>query len=845
MPLSNTVSPDYHDRKLALSFGAVVLLLMLAISSVAGYLFTQLYKKEEDRLVSMLAIIFSDSIGKVSFSGKYHARLFVEEIQGQIPALAFISVEDKAGKILAHSQPEKNDTYYHDKKEMRLRNLSLEDEAVFSADHSYDGQIIKEVVVPYRSELDNAVMGVVRLGIKMEEVQKEQRATVGEIVFLIIIVTLLAMGGVLLLSRHFGGTHRALAAQLQGILAHAPLPISITNKAGQLLASSNQGEQLFGSFTEGQPLAQYLEKQLAPTDIRKLTESNDKLFADGKPREQEIEIEFRGQSRVWNVSKFAIAHDAHGHPKLICTFVHDITERRQAEEALREGERQKDLILNATVEMVTYYDLDLNIIWANRAAAESIGKSPAELVGLHCHEIWHQCEEPCVGCPLVQARNDHAPRQGEVRNPAGRYWLVRGFPIFDETMQVSALVGFAQDITERKQAEEEREKIQRQLLQAQKMEAIGTLSGGIAHDFNNILSPILGYAEIALQTLPPDSPAASDIQEVLKAGHRAKDLVKQILILSRQAEQEIQPLKIQFIIKEVLKLLRATIPTTIQIRQNINPECGAVLADPTQIHQIVMNLCTNAYHAMRETGGVLGLALTPVVLGPDDLITTKIDLQSGLYLQLEVSDTGHGMDKTVLQRIFDPYYTTKAKGEGTGLGLSVVHGIVKSLYGDVSVYSEPGKGTTFHVYFPVVEVGGGKKDDMVAAGQLPKGNEHILFVDDEEVIVQMEQQMLGSLGYQVTPFSNVEEALKTYRTQPNSFDLIITDMTMPKITGLQFAKEVLAVRPDVPVILCTGFSELINEEKAREVGIRRYLTKPISKKDLAEAVRKVLDERTS
>jgi len=194
MPLSNTVSPDYHDRKLALSFGAVVLLLMLAISSVAGYLFTQLYKKEEDRLVSMLAIIFSDSIGKVSFSGKYHARLFVEEIQGQIPALSFISVEDRAGKILAHSQPEKNDTYYHDKEEMRLRNLSLEDEAVFSADHSYDGQIIKEVVVPYRSELDNAVMGVVRLGIKMEEVQKEQRATVGQIVFLIIIVTLLAMG---------------------------------------------------------------------------------------------------------------------------------------------------------------------------------------------------------------------------------------------------------------------------------------------------------------------------------------------------------------------------------------------------------------------------------------------------------------------------------------------------------------------------------------------------------------------------------------------------------------------------------------------------------------------------
>ncbi len=409
-----------------------------------------------------------------------------------------------------------------------------------------------------------------------------------------------------------------------------------------------------------------------------------------------------------------------------------------------------------------------------------------------------------------------------------------------KTLQIVA--NELQKIIVQRHSIEQRRTLEAQLRQTQKMEAIGTLAGGIAHDFNNILTAIIGYTEITIGDLAPDSRAASDLQQVLNAGNRAKELVKQILSFSRQAEQELQPLRPQLLVKEALKLLRSSIPTTIEVKENIDPECGAVLADPTQIHQIIMNLCTNAYHAMRETGGVLGVSVTPVELGSDDL-TTKMHLTAGIYVRFEVSDTGCGMDKIVLEKIFDPYYTTKGKKEGTGLGLSVVHGIVKSLHGDITVYSSLGEGTTFRVYIPMVDTEAKKVLQAATTRQLPSGDEHVLIVDDDEAIVKMEEQMLKSFGYQVSAFSRCEEALNAFRSHPDAFDLIITDMTMPGITGLQLTREVLALRSDMPVILCTGFSELINEKKAKDAGICRYLMKPLLKKDLAIAVREVLDKK--
>ena len=395
------------------------------------------------------------------------------------------------------------------------------------------------------------------------------------------------------------------------------------------------------------------------------------------------------------------------------------------------------------------------------------------------------------------------------------------------------------EIEAHRKAEEEKRGLETQLRQAQKMEAIGTLAGGIAHDFNNILSPIIGYTEMIMEDLPKSSKLAEKLEHVQLAANRAKDLVRHILTFSRQTDQELIPLEIQPIIKESLKLLRASLPSTIEIKQDIDMNCGPILADLTQIHQIVMNLCTNSFHAMREKGGTLGVELSEEVISSTDMMY-KLNLNPGPHAKLSISDTGHGMRRSVQDRIFDPYFTTKAPGEGTGLGLAVVHGIVKSYGGDISIYSEPGKGTTFHVYLPCIEteISG---NDMFLSDVATRGEGHILIVDDEKYIIVMMKEMLERLGYKVTPFINSIEALAEFRKDPNRFDVVITDQTMPHKTGAELAEELMRIRHDIPVILCTGFSELLSEEKAKAIGIREYISKPVVKSEISKAIRNVLD----
>lgn len=391
------------------------------------------------------------------------------------------------------------------------------------------------------------------------------------------------------------------------------------------------------------------------------------------------------------------------------------------------------------------------------------------------------------------------------------------------------------DITERKT-------LQKQLLQSQKMEAIGTLAGGIAHDFNNILAAIIGYAEIAKEDLPLESPTISDLNEIFKAGLRGRELVNQILTFSRQSEQELKPIQIHLIITEALKLLRSSIPTSIEIRQDIDTRSGTVLSDATRIHQIIINLCTNAYYAMRTTGGVLSIKLRPIQIEEDDYKIKSFDLTPGSYVELAVGDSGIGMDKETMDKIFDPYFTTKEIGEGTGLGLSVVHGIVKSYGGHITVYSEPGKGTTFRIYLPKTD---SESDaiDTEAVDIYPTGNERALIIDDEETIVHILERTLVSLGYQVTAMNSSREALKTFQKNPDRFDFIITDMTMPNMNGMELIQRINEFRPDIPAIICTGFSDLIDKEKTSNLGIRKYLMKPVVKKELAFAIREVLADR--
>lgn len=380
---------------------------------------------------------------------------------------------------------------------------------------------------------------------------------------------------------------------------------------------------------------------------------------------------------------------------------------------------------------------------------------------------------------------------------------------------------------------------ERQLQQVMKLQAIGTLAGGIAHDFNNILFPIVGYTELTMDDIPADSQARKNLEEILKATNRAKELVKQILTFSRQSCHERKPLKVQFLIKEALKLLRATIPSTIEFEINVDENCSPINGDPTQIHQVVMNLCTNAYHAMQESGGKLEVELKQVDISYEKSME-RVGMQVGPHLQLTVKDSGCGMDPGVLERIFEPYYTTKEQGKGTGLGLSVIHGIIKNHGGDISVSSQPGKGTTFTVCLPIIDEIDIETEE-VKTESATQGHERILLIDDEQQIIDIEQQILERLGYKVTPKTDSEEALEEFAALPEHYDLVITDMTMPKMTGDQLARKIMDIKPDIPIILCTGFNETITEEKALAMGIDKFVMKPIVKDELASTIRAVLD----
>jgi signal transduction histidine kinase/ActR/RegA family two-component response regulator len=380
---------------------------------------------------------------------------------------------------------------------------------------------------------------------------------------------------------------------------------------------------------------------------------------------------------------------------------------------------------------------------------------------------------------------------------------------------------------------------ERHLQNVMKLQAIGTLAGGIAHDFNNILFPIVGYTELTMDDVPADSQARKNLEEVIKAANRAKELVQQILAFSRQNCQERKPLKVQYLIKEALKLLRATIPSSIAFNSNVDEGCGPIMGDPTQIHQIIMNLCTNAYHAMQATGGSLAVTLKEIDMSYAE-INARGGMKPGKHLQLSVQDSGHGMEPEVLERIYEPYFTTKEPGKGTGLGLSVIHGIVKNHGGDITVKSQPGEGTTFDVYLPVIDDVDVEVNE-VEPPSATKGKERILLIDDEAQIIDIEQQILERLGYSVTSKTDSAEALKEFIAKPNQFDLVITDMTMPKMTGDQLARKVLDIKPNIPVILCTGFNETITEEKALSLGIDQFVMKPIVKDQLARLIRTVLD----
>jgi PAS domain S-box-containing protein len=527
----------------------------------------------------------------------------------------------------------------------------------------------------------------------------------------------------------------------------------------------------------------------------------------------------------------------------------DITDRKRAEEALRKSEERFKFLAEKMADIIWTVNRDFQTTYVSPSIEKILGFTPEERKRQTLEEMITPGSLNKVRMMfLEELRRDEAGNADldraviiEVeyyRKDGSTVWMENTVKAMrDHSGAIDGLYGVSRDITERKIAEQEKTRLQSQLQQVQKLESLGTLAGGIAHDFNNILGIIVGNTELAMDDIPDWNPARHNLEEIRTASMRARDMVRQILAFSRKTPQKMKPVKIIPIIKESLKFLRSSIPTTIEIHQNISSESDTVLADPTQINQVFINLCTNAVHAMGEKGGVLEVSLENIELHACSSMD-YCDLSSGKYVRLTVNDTGHGIEPKILKRIFDPYFTTKGVGEGSGMGLSVVHGIVKRHGGGISVSSEPGKGTIFQVLFPCIE--DEPEPEVEIAVKIPGGNERILFVDDEKAMVDAIQPMIKRLGYKVTGRTSSIEALEAFRANPDRFDLVITDFTMPNMTGLELAKELLKLRSDIPIILCTGYSEHINEEKAKKNGIRAFVMKPVVLDEIANTVRKVL-----
>ncbi len=632
-------------------------------------------------------------------------------------------------------------------------------------------------------------------------------------------------------------------------------------------------------------------------DIEKFAESLEVYRPDGSPRpvedapplralrgevvtnqEETIRTPGHGELRYRDVSASPVKDDS-GTIIGSVSVVRDITTRKRTELALQESEQRWATTLASIGDAVIATDTSGSIVFMNAVAEKLTGWTLMDASQKPVTEVFNIVNEHTrrqVECPVAKVL-----QKGIIVDLANHTILVRkdgtevsiddsGAPIRDDEGNTTGVVLIFRDITERRRAEEElqksreelekrvqertaelqqaydklmeetteREHVEAQLRQAQKMEALGTLTGGIAHDFNNILAGIIGFTELVTDHVPKGSREAHHLKRVMESSLRGRDLVRRMLTLSRQTEQQKKPLSLSSIVKETVDLIRATTPTTISITVNTRSESGLILADPTQIQQVVMNLCTNAAHAMREKGGTLAIQLSNHTVSQSD--GNPHGIEPGLYTRLTVHDTGTGISPDIMDKIFDPFFTTKKLGEGTGLGLSVVHGIIKQSNGYITVESEPGRGSTFTVYFP--KVTGELQADAVSDDALPTGSERILFVDDEETLVEVGENVLAELGYEVTSRMNGKEALALFSADPSRFDLVITDQTMPEMTGVDLAKEILALRADMPIIMCTGFSYVVDADKAKAAGIRAFALKPLTKKEIARTIRKVLDE---
>ncbi|THB74217.1 MAG: response regulator [Desulfobulbaceae bacterium] len=612
----------------------------------------------------------------------------------------------------------------------------------------------------------------------------------------------------------------------QELLDAIPLPMFLLDLDGAFIRA-NQAFHKFIGFTDEDIAAQGVYELLDPDNASRHRQYDHHLLRDGSVRPYEGSI--RGTDRIVHsvVFRKSSLHSAVGEVTGIVTNIVDLTDLKNIERALVASESQKKAILDGFPGLIILFDSNLSAVWVN----DNVWQRVDQPIGNQCHHIICGHDRNCRSCTVPESLRSGKVTIGvqhlEAEDGSDFYYEVIGTPVKDELGDIESVIVIAREITDRF-------KLEKQLRHAQKMEAIGTLAGGIAHDFNNVLTPILGYSEIlklkATHLGLEDETFREYIDEILQAGKRAKNLVEQILAFSRASEQKESLQYIHPIVKEVIKLMRVSLPTTIQITQEIDEKCGAVSVDPVQIHQVLINLCTNSADAIGNDHGTLHVRLGKAPVLPDE---------TEQWVELCVEDSGCGMSKELLDRVFDPYFTTKEKGRGTGMGLSLVHSIITRHGGRIDVVSEPGVGTKFSIFLPPVAKDT-TFDQVVKVDEVIGGEGNILLVDDEPQVVSVTGELLKSLGYRVTGLESSIEALSELAKNPDDFDLLLTDLTMPRLTGIELCREVKKIRPDIPVLLFTGYSERLMVEDARDAGIDEHCLKPVSLRDLSRLVKKLI-----
>ena len=680
--------------------------------------------------------------------------------------------------------------------------------------------------------------------------------------------------------------HRRSQKLLDSIINNTRNVIYVKDLEGRFTLVNKSFCEIFG--LDRSQVYGFRPQELFPDHIAQQHLENDRLVVSKKrPVTFNEHAELSDGHREYISIKFPLFDD-YGAVAAVGGVSTDITDIKAVENALRLDEARLEALLtlfqmtDASMTDITDFALEEAIkltkseigylAFANEDESiltmYSWSKEAMKLCAIEEKQLEFRIEETGLWGEAIRQRrpvvtNDYQTFQSELKRgyPEGHVALIRhlNVPVFegDRIVAVAGVGNKAQDyddsdvrqlrllmqgmwrLVQRMRGDEEKDELEQRLRQAGKMESIGTLAGGIAHDFNNILAAIFGYTELSLADSEPGTLVHSSLRSIMEAARRARDLVGHILTFSRQSEHELMPVDVSPIVREVAKFIRASLPTSIEIRQKVK---GApmIMADPTQIHQVVMNLCTNAAQAMSGKDGVLAIELETVELD-DEFVNRHPGLKPGAHVKLTISDTGLGISPELLERIFDPFFTTKERGEGTGMGLSVVHGIVKSHGGIINVFSRLGEGTAFNVFFPAIE----RRSTLEARPEkaLVRGTERILFVDDEEPLVHLGVTMLGSLGYEVTGVTSSSEALARFRAEPDQYDLVITDLTMPRLSGDRLATELLRLRPDIPIILSTGFSATIDESSAIAMGIRAFVKKPILIRQIADTIRTILDGR--